>query len=84
MSMAQLWTVWFGIGLAWFTVLETYAGLTKQDTLSQTVWKLQDENPYATWLIVTGMIVLIIHFGGHRLLDLSPLIKWFFKTFTIF
>ncbi|HYT46526.1 MAG TPA: hypothetical protein VEP90_29635 [Methylomirabilota bacterium] len=77
MTMITWWAIWFwGCVLATFAALETYAGITKQDTLSQTAWKLQDQYPIATWLIVIGMVVLIIHLTGHRLLDLSAPTLW--------
>ena len=76
MTMITWWAIWFWIGFLSFGALETYAGISKQDTLSQTVWKLQDQTPIATWLIVIGMVALIIHLTGHRLLDLSAPTLW--------
>lgn len=69
--MFNVWMIWLLLLLLSFIGLESYAGATKQLTLSQTMWEIQDKHPWATLGLAIFMIGLLWHLTLHRIYDLS-------------
>jgi hypothetical protein len=63
--MPAIWLLWFGLAIATFAGIETWALKTGRKTLSRCVWDLGTKFPL--FWIVLGIVVgaLATHFAWH-------------------